>query len=204
MSQRWRSLKRGVLLALVGVVGSSPTVSAGDHVEAPGVVDDRAGDIADLYAWHTDDGNLIVVLTWAGYGLAAEPATYDPEVLYSIHIDTDGDNASDIAVRTRFGANTAGAWGLQVTNAPGAAGPIEGPVETVLESGPVKVWAGLRDDPFFFDKEGFVTTLMTGTVSFDPERDFARFLNCTTLVLALPLEAVGEEKFQIWATTGRI
>jgi hypothetical protein len=176
---------------------------AGDHGEAPALVDDLPADIADFYAWH-QDGNLVLVLTWAGYALRGVPPTYDDAVLYGIHIDTDADNVPDLDVWGRFGMDSAGNWGVQVSGIPGSSAPVSGPVEETLESGSVKVWTGLRDDPFFFDKEGYLMTLMTGDVSFSNTRDFALAQNATALVIEFPLDQIDSaQPLSLWATTGR-
>lgn len=176
---------------------------AGDHVEAPALLMDLAADIGDIYAWHTDDGNLVLALTWAGYGLRMDPAVYDADVLYSFHFDTNADNEADMSIHARFGTNDAGEWGVQIFDLPGASEPLEGPVETMLEADGVKAWAGLRDDPFFFDKEGYNNTLESGTLSFDAGRDFAVLQNTTAMVVELPLSSISDGAFSVWATTGR-
>jgi len=185
-------------------------VIAGDHAEAPLVYEDAAADIADLYAWHAD-GNLIVGLTWSGYTLrvsAEETAPMlDPDVLYGIHIDTDADNVADADIYARFGQDSAGNWGVQIENLPGTDAPVVGPVETNIDAGGgAQVYAGIRDDPFFFDSEGFRDTLMSGTLMFDNQRDHALFQNATVLVVELPLSSLpggGEAPFQVWSTTSR-
>ena len=202
MSRRLALGGFGTLLAVSATLVPGHDATAGDHQEAPAVTDDLAADIADLYAWHVD-GNLVLVLTWGGYALAGDPAVYDADVLYTFHIDTDADNAPDAEIHARFGQDGAGNWGVQVADVPGASGPIEGAVEEVHEQDGVKVFAGLRDDPFFFDKEGYTNTLSTGTVAFDSTRDFALLQNATTLVLELPLSNVADGAFAVWATTGR-
>jgi hypothetical protein len=66
------------------------------------------------------------------------------------------------------------------------------------------VYLGLRDDPFFFDLQGFKDTLMTGTVAFNPARDFVALKN--TLIFAVEFDhaAAGSTNFGIWSTTGRL
>ena len=57
-----------------------------------------AEDIADLYAYTKDD-NAIFILTYAGLTAAGGDATYDRDVSYAIHIDsnfTHGDATYEI------------------------------------------------------------------------------------------------------------
>jgi hypothetical protein len=89
---------------------------------------------------------------------------------------------------------------------PGASGPVIGPVEKKIDGGlNARVYAGLRDDPFFFDLEGFRNTLATGTLSFDGSRDTFAGSNCTAIVLEMDLAAAqaGGATLQLWATTAR-
>ena len=96
-------------------------VFAADHAEAPGTQADSAADISDFYAWHTADDKVVAVIDFAGLAAAGDPATYDADVLYGIHIDNDGDNEPDLDVWVRFGQNGAGEWGVQVVDLPGGA-----------------------------------------------------------------------------------
>ena len=104
-------------LGLMATVGwQAQEADAADHAEAPTAAADAAADLADIYAWHTDDRTLVVGITFAGLGLAGDPAMYDEDVLYGVHIDNDGDNLPDYDVWARFGQDELGEWGLQVEN----------------------------------------------------------------------------------------
>lgn len=208
----------GTLALLGGALwlGSSGAVEAADHTDPPsrttGDSADRAADIGDIYAWHTTDGHTVLVLTYAGPNepIAGQTATYDPDVIYGIHIDTDGDQAADQELWVRFGQSASGNWGVQVEGIPGG--------DPAVQSGAVEItnrisgvtdgffWAGLRDDPFFFDLQGFQDTLSTGTLSFVNDRDFFAGKNISAIVIQLQtsdLVAAGGS-FDVWATTGRV
>lgn len=191
------ALGLGLLLSLVGVgIGT-----AADHVDAPGTQSSPAADITDFYAWKSGD-KIVAVITFAGLKEVGQAATYSSDVVYGIHVDNDGDNQADEDVWIRFGKNGAGEWGVQVTGL--AADPVVGPVETVLD-GPLglRVFAGLRDDPFFFDLQGFLQTLDTGTIAFDNTRDGFAMTNVSAIVVELSQDAVagGGDSIQMWATT---
>lgn len=190
------------LLALLGL-----GVLAADHAEAPGTRADPEADIADLYAWHDGD-KLVAVLTYAGLQApaAGQQGSYDADVLYGVHLDRDSDQSADVDVWIRFGQNSEGAWGVRVENLPGATGPVVGAVDQMIDAGTnASVYAGLRDDPFFFDLDGFRQTLDTGTLAFDAQRDSFAGLNVTAIVLEMDLAAAtgDSESLQLWATTGR-
>lgn len=190
-------------------LGSLPLVStltqAADHADSPTTTDDPAGDLSDIYAWH-DGSKMIVAFGFAGLAEAGLPAVYDPEVLYTVHIDNDGDNMADHDVYVRFGSNPAGDWGVRVENLPGVPDPVIGPVESTIEAGlDLRVFAGLRDDAFFFDLDGFRATTMTGTLMFDSTRDTFTGKNITAVVLEMSVDAVagGSDSVSVWVSTGR-
>ncbi len=187
-------------------------IIAADHLDPPARTDpavdnnpDRAADIADIFAWHTDT-SVILALTFAGPQATDQPATYDPEVLYSINVsNTAPRTTTDIPIRFRFGTGAMDQFGISVTGLPGVTGPLEGSVETTLEKDGVKVWAGLFDDPFFFDLEGFRDTLNTGTLSFDSNRDFFAGQNLTAVVIEIPKDRIDNGTLvDVWGATARL
>lgn len=173
------------------------SAQAADHVEAPGAIADSAADINDFYAW-VEGGNAYLIMTVQP--LFTGPATdaYDRDVLYQFHADDDGDNIADLGVDVRFGPDGAGGWGVQVDVGSGT--PIEGPVDTVLTDGPFAAYAGISDDPFFFDLTGFQDTLSSGTLSFTGADAFAG-ANVLTIAVQLPAPS---SPVSVWATTSRI
>ncbi len=188
-------------------------LTAADHLDPPGRTDpsvdstpDRAADIADIYAWHTDD-KFNVILTFSGPQATDEPATYDPDVLYSINISNAGSRINtEIPIRVRFGTGAAtDEFGVQVSNVPGVSGAIVGPVETDISKDGVMVHAGLFDDPFFFDLQGFMETKDTGDLSFMEDRDFFAGQNLTAVVISIPLDRIanGDQLIDVWAETAR-
>lgn len=207
-----KKLQSKLTLCCVGLLSAlalSPmTVQAADHTDPPAVSVNPAADIADFYAYHRGTGanqTLVTVLTFAGLQapMAGQTGTYDPNVLYAIHIDNDGDNKPNTTIYARFGKNRNDQWGIQVINLPGEAGPLVGEVEKTIDGTNSKVFAGLRDDPFFFDLQGFTTTATTGTLSFDSTRDTFKGTNVTAIVLEMPMSAAlgAGTSLQVWATT---
>lgn len=186
-------------------------IIAADHLDPPARTDpsvdstpDRAADIADLYAWHTDT-TVIFALTFSGPQATDQPATYDPDVIYSINVsNTAPRTTTDIPIRFRFGTGAAGQFGIRMTGLPGVTGAIEGSVEKTLEKDGVKVRAGLFDDPFFFDLQGFRDTLNTGTLSFDSNRDFFAGQNLTAVVIEIPKDRIDTGALvDVWSATTR-
>ncbi len=224
-----------LLLALVGTTSAPPRpATAADHADAPLTADDRAADLADLYAWHTDRGTIVMVLTFGSLLGPGEAPVYDSDTIYVIHIDNtadpgekadftdnDNDNQADIRIHVRFGQNDLGDWGVQWNGVPGADDEtFDGPVQTALASGTATVIAGHFDDPFFFDLEGFVTTrdnLLDDADPFDfafasivggAPVDFFAGTNAMAIVVevdAATTMARNPDGFlQIWATSGTL
>ena len=216
MNRLGRAMLFGVaglaLAASAGFLATDRGVFAADHLDPPARTDpaadqnpDTAADIADVYAWHTAT-NLIVAVTFAGPQPATKPAIYDRDLLYTINISNNSVPFDpEIQIRWRFGFNGQ-AVGVQFTGIPGTTGPIEGPVETDLVQGPVTVRAGLFDDPFFFDLQGFRETRSTGKLSFRSDRNFFNGQNDTAVVVQMPRSAVenGGNPIKIWATADRL
>lgn len=193
-------LYTGALMAFA--LSTSIAIHAADHQEAPAATALPAADIGDYYAWHSND-QLNLILTFGPFAAAGAPGAYDSNILYGFHFDTSAtaDGVSDLDIYARFAQDAAGNWGVQVTGADIAV--IEGPVDSVLISSDVSVWAGVADDPFFFDQSGFNDTLATGTLAFDPTSDDVAGLNITAIAIQLPLASITATgtALQTWSTT---
>lgn len=206
----------GALLSIpLAFMAAETFAPAADHLDPPTRTDpamdttpDRPADIADIYAWHTDT-KLIIAMTFAGPQATTAPATYDRDVLYTVNIANGADKTvSTIPVTVRFGRDNAAngsQFGVQIAGLPGVTGTLSGPVETNLSKDGVTARAGLFDDPFFFDLQGFRTTTSTGTLSFDKNRNFFAGQNLTAVVLEIPRDRIanGTNPIGIWGTTAR-
>jgi hypothetical protein len=209
-----RKLAAAGLVAVASTGGWLATLHASDHSEAPLVQADAAQDITDLYVFGGPQKTTIIVC-WAGLSVdpdhkqgLGEPASseglYDPAALYTIHIDNNGDNVADHRIHVRFGKNAAGETGVQWSGVPGSEIPFSHPVETVYnDASGARLWAGHADDPFFFDAQGYLETLATGTLSFDNTRDTLAGLNVTAAAVEVDTTALGSGAIQVWATASR-
>ena len=186
-------------------------VLSADHLDPPARTDpsmdttpDRAADIADVYAWNTST-SIILIMTFSGPQATDKPATYDRDVNYAINIsNTAPRTTTDIPIKIRFGAAGADQFGVQVTGLPGVNGAITGPVETDLLKDGVRVRAGLFDDPFFFDLQGFKDTAATGTLMFNKNRDFFAGQNLTAVVIEIPKDRIDTGALiDVWGATSR-
>jgi hypothetical protein len=184
---------------------------AADHLDPPARTDpdvdstpDKAADIADVYAWHTDQF-IIIAVDFAGPQASNLPATYDRDILYNIFI-TNNNRPLDkqFEIDIRFGQDGS-ASGVRFAGIPGTTGPIVGPIETDLTREGVTARAGLFDDPFFFDLQGFRATRSTGVLSISNTRNFFAGQNLTGVVIQIPRAAIynGVDPVRIWATSSR-
>ncbi len=182
---------------------ATPALAA-DHADAPGAAADPLADIADFFAFHTEDGKLVAILTFQPLMAPGAAASWDADLLYGIHIDTDMDAVADKDVWVRFGQDAEGAWGMHVDGLPGTSAPLVGAVDTALEADGLRAWAGVKDDPFFFDMQGLNDTLATGTLSFTAT-DALAGLNVQAIVLEMDQAAAadGADTVSLWATTHR-
>jgi Domain of unknown function (DUF4331) len=208
----------GWLVAAMLALGA-PGSPAADHAEAPTATADPAADIADVFLFRAA-GKLVAAVTFSG---APAPRTrvdgatgrYDRDVLYTFHIDRDRDAVADVRIHARFGQNSLGQWGVELENVPGAgARYLFGPVEQVVTANGLRFYAGLRDDPFFFDAQGFNATLASfgddsapdGQVLITSTRDSFANRNVTVIIFEMDLAAAtaGSPELYFWGTTARI
>ena len=200
-----------VLAAMLFVPGA--TNRAADHLDPPNRTDptldpvpDIPADIADIFAWYSGD-TVKVIVTFGGPSNVTQPASYDRDVLYRILISTAAPTETpEVVIKARFGpGKLPGEWGVRFEGVPGVAGAIEGPVEINLVKDGVTARAGLFDEPFFFDLQGFRESRSLGAIRFDNKRNFFDANNDTALVLEIPKSrfAGATTPLGFWTTTSR-
>lgn len=205
MKTRTRARVAMAALWTTALALSQPDARAADHIDAPIASSEAAADMTDFYAWHEQD-RIVAAIGFAGFDVPGSAGTYDSSVLYGIHVDNDGDNEADQTVWVRFGATSDGRWGVKFEGIPGGDPQVIGPVNTELDAGlNLRAFAGVRDDPFFFDFDGFQETLATATLSFDGTRDSFAATNATMIVVEMSIDGVagGSDTLALWATTAR-
>jgi hypothetical protein len=138
---------------------------AADHLDAPTVQTNPMADITDVYAWMDSSGtkvNLVMDVSpgdpGAGSGSSGPaPRHFGPSILYVFHV-TSVDKfpptaGTETKVICKFDSDTnAQCW-------VGTAGYVQGdPSNTAgvkSADGKVRLYAGRRSDPFFFNFNGF-------------------------------------------------
>jgi hypothetical protein len=178
---------------------AATTVGAADHLDAPGVQADGRTDINDLYAFQPParPGRTVLVMTVNPGAGTISGTTFDPKADYTFHVDDDGDAVADREIEIDFGRVTRVGqfYDVRIDGRPVAVGRVgkEG-----WMPGPGRVRAGVFDDPFFFDLDGFRDGFQfTGT-------DFFAGLNVSAIVLEVPDRTLSKRnEIGVWATTSR-
>src|ERR1051326_4102020 len=146
---------------------------AADHAEAPLVESDQAADIADVYTFLDPNDNSKVVLAMDVHGFIVPSENgslggFDHDVLFRFNIENTGDAAPDKFVYVNFDAQTSRSqpqtahitignrsFTAPTTVASATAVTAPAPVVTTDPATGISFFAGLTDDPFFFDIPGF-------------------------------------------------
>lgn len=161
-TRTWPSL-RGSALAVIGIALLAFALlglraEGADHKDSPSVEGDAGADITDVYAFRspTNANNLVVALNVNPLTPPSANATtsFASGVDYRIHVDNTGDLNADATVVVKFNGNDFTVTGLGNTPITGKVTPA-GTAPMITDAGGIKIFAGLRDDPFFFDLTGF-------------------------------------------------
>lgn len=168
-------------LLLVGGAGAAlcalaaAPARAADHLDGPAALANPDGDLDDLFAWMTPDGQKVnLVMTF--YPNAPGGTELSAEVLYVFHIGSMASygaaQSDSIDVICGFEADqTVSCW---AGDADYVSGDASSPGGITSASGKMKVFAGLRADPFFFNLDGFKTAAhlvaqAAGSLTFDDD-----------------------------------
>jgi hypothetical protein len=221
---------RKLSLAACGLGLVAAAAHAADHTDAPGTKaahGDLRADITDVFVFMAPNHKLVGTIDFAG---TPDPnaredgptATYglDADLIYQFHISYDGATPikSNIDVNVRFAQDPQGNWGVQFENVPGVKSKtIAGAFNTVFsdkDSG-LRFYAGVKDDPFFFDFVGFnaveasfgdgKTRGQGNALLFNNARDSFGMRNVTAIVFEMDPTAATQSHNQIrvWATSAR-
>ncbi len=199
-------------VALAAALMPAARIDAADHGDAPLTAHDQACDLNDLYLFldPNDNSRLIILATMHGFIVPSEAVNFgifDPAVRFRFEIERNGDSKPDAFLDVRFNqrVSTAQAQTATITLPDGrtftapATNPTlaDTPPAPVITTGPdgIMFFAGLSDDPFFFDIPGFgrfTTALRAGTPNPDLFRGRDSFAGFNTLSLAFsfPLSTI--------------
>jgi hypothetical protein len=143
----------------LSVLSAASWAIAADHLDAPATTADATADITDLYSW-TDQGNVVFALNVTP--LAVKESKFSDKVQYVIHTESSakyGSAGEKVDIICTFdAAQKISCWVGENGYVTGDASATAG---IQSEDHKIKVFAGLRDDPFFFNLAGFKDTVKT-------------------------------------------
>ena len=192
-------------LAVTGVIAIA--LIAADHIDAPAVQGGKS-DITDFYAFQgANTNNMVFVANVQGLlsPSASAAASFDENVLVEFNIDNTGDNVEDLVIQAIprdgkmyfFGPVAPGTTGtgsmVQTANPLGSVTITDyGSPAVVVSQNGASLFAGLRDDPFFFDFGQYSAILGGTATSFNnPGTDTFAGTNVLSIVVELPKSLLG-------------
>lgn len=215
-----------LFLTTAALVAVAPPGQTADHRDGPAINVDATADINDVYVFRSPDDNskTVLALTVNPFTAPGVAASFSPDVLYQFKIDNTGDSQEDLVIQAVF----TDAGPNQRVTVYGPARPVlnrrgnlnyrlNNPLMTTgLANGSVlngangsKVFAGLRDDPFYFDLIYVFRALGLqpgGPVNRSPGIDFFAGMNVSILAVEVPsasLRGALGNSINVWATTSR-
>jgi Domain of unknown function (DUF4331) len=141
---------------------------AADHIDAPTVTGQKS-DITDLYVFQgATASNLVFVANTQGLLSPGSTAAtkFDENTIMEFNIDNTGDNKEDLVIQCKYDAasNNMQIYGPILPSETGTRSKLEGSMTasvavtayaaaavTSTSAAGIQVFAGPRDDPFFFD-----------------------------------------------------
>ena len=220
-------MKKKLILAGLGVLAlAGGILYAADHIDAPAVTGANSSstgtDITDVYAFQSPADNSKMVFVMNVQGLLSPAATagasFPANALYEFNIDNSGDNREDLVIQALVQNGRIRVYGPVAPDMQGTSSTVRtngSMVETTVTpynaSAPVvgsnssgmKIFAGPRDDPFFFDLVRFREILGgTQTAFRNPGVDTFAGTNVMSIVVEVPKSALGNATtINIWGET---
>lgn len=215
-------MKKNKILVVVAaaIIAGGSILWAADHIDAPAVTG-QATDITDVYAFKgADASSRVFVINTQGLmsPAASSTAKFDANTLIELNIDNNNDNVEDLVIQAVYDGTNIKFYGPVAPSATGTKSELEGAVTATVAVTPysataptvatgtngMKVFAGPRDDPFFFDLDQF-KKVVGGTASGfnNPGKDAFAGTNVMSIVVEVPvslLNATGG-KVNVWAET---
>lgn len=155
------------------MVGLASSAFAADHLDSPAASAEPAADITDVYAWMTSDAERVnLVLNVAPD--AGDSMSFPTSTVYAFHVNSSegyGMAQTETLVRCKFyDENAIECWAGDEY----VVGDPSNPAGITSESGALRVFAGLRNDPFYFELVGFNETVAAvraaaGSLTFDED-----------------------------------
>ena len=214
-------MKKSKLILAVAAVAVTITggiIYAADHIDSPAVTN-QTTDITDVYAFRGSNPNNIV-LVGNTQGLLSPTATssakFDEKTLIEFNIDNTGDNVEDLVIQAIVKNGKMKVYGPYKPEATGTKSIVDeskftaqvdvtmyGETAKISDQGGIKVFAGPRDDPFFFDLNQFKKILGGMASGFNnPGTDAFAGTNVLSTVIEVPKSMLGSgNSISVWLET---
>ena len=213
-----KNLMLTTIVAIALITGG--IIYAADHIDTP-TVTNQPTDITDLYVFRgADPANLVFVANSQGLTSPANSAAlkFDANTVLEFNIDKTGDNIEDLVIQCKYDAasNKMKIYGPVAPSATGSKSKLEGNVTAevavttygsaavaVTGASGIKVFAGPRDDPFFFDLSRFKAILAGTAPGFsNPGTDAFAGTNVLSIVVEVPKSLIGATgNINVWLET---
>lgn len=214
--------KNKILLSIFAIAAliTGGIIYAADHIDAPAVTG-QSSDITDLYVFQGQTtSNLVFVANTQGLLSPANTpaAKFDANTIIEFNIDNNGDNVEDLVIQCKYDApsNSMQVYGPIKPSETGLRSKLEGSATAsatvtaygsaaVIGTGStgIKVFAGPRDDPFFFDFTQYGKIIGGTAMGFsNPGTDTFAGTNVMSVVVEVPktlLNSTG--KINVWLET---
>jgi hypothetical protein len=187
-------------LTVLALLCSSQAFAA-DHLDGPAVSNDPAADINDLYAFVNPNDPDELIFAATVMPLADRRSRFSDAVEYRFNLQNAASGSAPAIIACRFPGKAVICRGPQESE-------VAGPQGRVNREGGLRVFAGLRDDPFFFDLVAFQQTVATLAPQFtDPGEDFFEGLNTLAIVIGVDATLIGADGadsiLRVYASTQR-
>jgi len=199
------------------VVAAAGIIYAADHIDAPAVTN-KPTDITDVYVFRGQNpDNMVFVANTQGLlspGATAD-AGFDENTMIEFNIDNNGDNVEDLVIQCIAKNGKMKVYGPTMPKVTGIISylninklSVQTDItkygqEALAATGDngVKVFAGPRDDPFFFDLVAFRNVISGSASSFNnPGNDTFAGTNVMAIVVEVPKSLLGSNgTINVWA-----
>jgi hypothetical protein len=212
--------RRKIFIAtLLFFVVAAGIIYAADHIDAPSVTN-KPTDITDVYVFRAENpDNMVFVANTQGLltpGATAD-AKFDENTMIEFNIDDNGDNVEDLVIQCIAKNGKMKVYGPAAPKITGTTSYLninklsvqtditsygQAPQIGIGDNG-VKVFAGPRDDPFFFDLTRFKQIIAGQATSFNnPGHDTFAGTNVMGLVVEVPKSLLNSTgTINVWAET---
>ena len=151
--------------ALAVALFAAPLALAADHQDGPAATADPSADITDVFAWMSADASM-VNLVMDVFPFATGTPQFSNAVQYVFHTSSQASFGAAVAgtvnvICTFDTAQNISCWAGDEY----VTGNASATTGLSSASGKLRVFAGLRNDPFFFHLDGFKNTVATVTAA---------------------------------------